>query len=388
MKVKVIYRNYIPLYSGYCSFWLYPVKGVEVVIPEVKRRILLFRIYRSFRGWPLFSLLVKLGQKIFFKKIYGCANEDLLFYTGMLPLKNPKIPYVIDFEHVHSLFDYASVDLVNKEKVWCCLNSIKCIGILPWSLAALNTLKMLYKNRYKKIESKVTLLYPALPVYKDIYAGMENFECVPKSSSIKFLFVGRDYKRKGLMELLEAFQMLCRTCNDIELYIVSNINKKYEKKYINGHIHYYDAKFSQEEIIKKFFLTGDVLVMPTHVDTFGMVLLEALSSGMPVITTDQFASKEIVESGVNGLLVKSEKLFLDEMLIPDKRHTGEGYNEVEKVLVDDIFLKMKYILDNPDVLKLMKRNSIKQFEEGGKFSISERNRKLKIIYEKIYQKQL
>lgn len=383
MKVQVVYRNYIPLYSGYCSFWLKPIKNVEVVIPKVKKRKLMFKIYRLFKGLPFFSLLINFGQKIFFKESADIEENDLLFYTGMLPQKDLNIPYVIDFEHIYSLFDYSIVNRITKQKVWHYLSSKKCIGILPWSIAAQNTLKGLFKEKYPKIENKMEVLYPALPVYKEIYKGEENYECVSKNNSVKFLFIGRDYLRKGLIELLEVFNLLKKDYKDIELYIVSNMGVDEIKKYESQNIHFFDAKYSQEETIKKFFLTCDVFVMPTHADTFGMVLLEALSSGIPVITTNQFAAKEIIDNEVNGLLVKSSNLFLDQTLIPDKKHTGEGYSGIEKELVDDLFLKMKYLLDHPQKLILMKKNAVKQFKNRGKFSIELRNRKLIEIYNRI-----
>ena len=385
MKVKVIFRNYIPLYSGYCSFWLNPIKGVEVVIPKVKKRSILFKIYRLFKGLPFFSFFVGVGQKLFFSESMDTEDADLLFYTGMLPQRDLGLPFVIDFEHIHSLFDYAAVNQITKGKVWRIISSKNCIGLLPWSLAAENSLNRLFKNNYHKIINKVLVLYPALPKYKKIYNLKENFKHVPNDCSVKFLFVGRDYKRKGLMELLEAFRLILDSY-DAELYVVSNISEKEKNEYSNPHLHFFEAKFSQEEVIKKFFLTCDVFVLPTHADTFGMVLLEALSSGLPVITTRQFASQEIIDENVNGLFVRSEKLFLDNMLIPDKKHTGEGYNEIDKLLVNELYLKMKFMLDNPKVLEMMKNNATGQFEDGGIFSISERNKKLRIIYEKINNK--
>lgn len=383
ITVGVRYRNYIPLYSGYCSFWLSPIKNVEVIIPKVKRNKILFRIYRLLRGLPLFSSFVYLGQKIFFRESFNTNNEDMFFYAGMLPRRELNMPYVVDFEHIYSLFDYSIVNNITKDKVWRSLSSKNCVGILPWSEAALNTLKLLYEEKYLEIESKVLLIYPALPKYSQLYKGKEDYELISRSMVIKFLFVGRDCKRKGLIELLTAFLLLSKECKNVELCVVSDIDEETKRKYKKPGIFFWEAKFSHEEILKKFFLTCDIFVMPTHADTFGMVLLEALSCGLPVITTNQFASKEIVEDGINGLFVNSNNLFLDKMLIPDKKHTGNDYNEVEKILVEDIFKKIKYLINNPKKIIKMKKNATKQFEEGGKFSISERNKKLKFVYEKI-----
>ncbi len=385
MKVRVVYRNYIPLYSGYCSFWLCSDADIEVIVPEVKPKKFLFKLYRLLKGLPLFSIFVAIGQKVFFGENLSDKDIDIYFYTGMLPHGKIEKPYVVDFEHVHSLFDYVAVNTLTKERVWNQLNSEKCIGILPWSEAALGTLKRLYGRKCSSIIDKVSVVYPALPIYKNMYSRKGIGQYVLNSKKTRFLFVGRDYARKGLIELLTAFQKISQLDKEVELYVVSNIDEKSQKKYKSDQVKFFEAKFSQKDIINEFFLRCDVFVMPTHADTFGMVLLEALSCGMPVITTKQFASSEIVENGINGLFVKSSKLFLDQILIPDKKHTGEGYNEMDKELVVDLCKKMKYLINNPIVLKKMKNRTVDKFKKNQKFSLELRNKKLKMVYEKANQ---
>lgn len=385
MKVRVVYRNYIPLYSGYSSFWLCPDADVDIIIPEVKPKKFLFKLYRLLKGLPLFPFFVTIGQKLFFKENLNDKNVDIYFYTGMLPQGKIEKPYMVDFEHVHSLFDYAAVNTLTKKKVWSQLSSKKCIGILPWSEAALGTLKRLYGRKCSSIMNKVSVVYPALPIYKNLYSSGGVGQYVLNNRKMKFLFVGRDYARKGLIELLVSFQKISQLYKEVELYVVSNIDEASQEKYKNNQVKFFDAKFSQRDIINEFFLRSDVFVMPTHADTFGMVLLEALSCGMPVITTKQFASGEIIEGGINGLFVKSSKLFLDQMLIPDKKHTGEGYNETDQELVADLCEKMKYLINNPKVVKMMKKKAVNKFKKNQKFNLELRNKKLKTIYEKVNQ---
>src|SRR5205807_1893133 len=51
------------------------------------------------------------------------------------------------------------------------------------------------------------------------------------------------------------------------------------------------------------FERSDVLVFPTLADGFGMVVTEAFSRGLPVITTDQAGASDLVEHGRNGLII-------------------------------------------------------------------------------------
>ena len=52
----------------------------------------------------------------------------------------------------------------------------------------------------------------------------------------------------------------------------------------------------------------DVLVLPSFCEGFGLVLLEALASGLPVITTEATAGPDLIEDGVEGLLIPSGDL--------------------------------------------------------------------------------
>jgi glycosyltransferase involved in cell wall biosynthesis len=55
-------------------------------------------------------------------------------------------------------------------------------------------------------------------------------------------------------------------------------------------------------------LTADILAFPTfyHYETFGLVLLEAMQAGLPVVTTRRASIPEIIQDGVNGLLVEEQ----------------------------------------------------------------------------------
>lgn len=58
----------------------------------------------------------------------------------------------------------------------------------------------------------------------------------------------------------------------------------------------------QGEDLAKYYASADVFVFPSKTDTFGMVLIEALASGLPVAAYPVTGPNEIVENGVNGIL--------------------------------------------------------------------------------------
>ena len=67
------------------------------------------------------------------------------------------------------------------------------------------------------------------------------------------------------------------------------------------------------ESLAEAFASADVFVFPSRTDTFGLVILEALASGLPVVGFDYAAAAERVRNGVNGWLapMKDEAAFID-----------------------------------------------------------------------------
>ena len=65
--------------------------------------------------------------------------------------------------------------------------------------------------------------------------------------------------------------------------------------------------FMKKEQLAEYYLAADCFVLPTREDVWGLVINEAMTYGLPVITTDKCgAGLELVEDGVNGYIVESE----------------------------------------------------------------------------------
>jgi glycosyltransferase involved in cell wall biosynthesis len=55
--------------------------------------------------------------------------------------------------------------------------------------------------------------------------------------------------------------------------------------------------------LPKFFALADVFVLPSRIDSFGMVVSEALACGLPVIVTENVGAKDLVCEGVSGWII-------------------------------------------------------------------------------------
>lgn len=155
----------------------------------------------------------------------------------------------------------------------------------------------------KRLEAKSIVIYP-IPIAKQSVS--------PKkwNKKLKLLFPGTFYMKGGL-ELAHAYQNLRKTYSNVELTIVTALHtvQKKDIRYLKSlpGVTLLDAKLSEQEMIE-VYRTHDVFVLPTYRDGFGLVLIEALAYGMPVIITDQYATSEMAEEGYNGFIYKNHPL--------------------------------------------------------------------------------
>lgn len=133
---------------------------------------------------------------------------------------------------------------------------------------------------------------------------------------ILFLYTGQLIARKGVKYLLRAFTMLKYEYNNVALLILGNGERETKlKKYVQeqsiSDIHF--LGFIQPTQIPYYFTSADVLVFPSLDDGWGLVINEAMSAGLPIISTTKVgAAIDLVQQGGNGFLVEtnnSEALY-------------------------------------------------------------------------------
>jgi phosphatidylinositol alpha-mannosyltransferase len=121
------------------------------------------------------------------------------------------------------------------------------------------------------------------------------------------LFVGRLEPRKGLLELLKAYRILRKTGCDCRLLVVGSGPQERE-----AHRYVLTRRLRGVEFLGRvsdrekaqLFKTADVYVSPaTGRESFGIVLLEAMAAGTPVVCSDIHGYKGVVRRGREGLLV-------------------------------------------------------------------------------------
>ena len=149
-----------------------------------------------------------------------------------------------------------------------------------------------------KIYEKARVHYPHIPQAVIEIGSTSSTHC-------RFLFVGSQFEIKGGEALLKAFRRVYARLGRSRLDVVTHLPPEFED--VVGEcegVHIHEFGFARTEIWAKFMKQSDVLVLPTYVDSFGMVVLEALAHGLGLIATDVYALGEMVRDGHNGNLIR------------------------------------------------------------------------------------
>lgn len=126
---------------------------------------------------------------------------------------------------------------------------------------------------------------------------------IPADSPV-VLFVGSGFERKGLETLIESVSFLRKPLLKVLVIGKGNVNKYREfarEKSISDNILFLDPQIE----IEKYYAAADLFVLPTLYDPFSNATLEAMASGLPVITTKNNGVSELIENGQEGYILDS-----------------------------------------------------------------------------------
>jgi phosphatidylinositol alpha-mannosyltransferase len=121
------------------------------------------------------------------------------------------------------------------------------------------------------------------------------------------LFVGRHEPRKGLLDLLKAHRIMRKTGSNARLLVVgSGPQEREARRYVATRglqgVEFLGRVSDSEKA--QLFRTADVYASPaTGGESFGIVLLEAMAAGTPIVCSDIHGYKGVVRRGREGLLV-------------------------------------------------------------------------------------
>lgn len=176
----------------------------------------------------------------------------------------------------------------------------KLDGRIAVSMAAKDYISRYFPGDYRIIPNGVDLDF-----FQSRAKPIERF-C---DGRLNVLFVGRLEKRKGFGFLLDAFKIVRAEVPQARLLVVGAFDDDDKKPFVEyvrrNRIH--GVRFIgrvPEEELPRYYHTCDVFCAPSlGYESFGMVLVEAMAAGKPVVASAIPGYTEVVKSGAEGLLV-------------------------------------------------------------------------------------
>lgn len=275
-----------------------------------------FNIFKLIRD-VILSIKIVINKRRLVKKNIKNSNDDVListrdFINKLVGNTRKKEQLAIGWEHNHY---HGNMKYANK-----IVNSVKK---LDYFVLVSNELKDFYSKEL--VDSKCKCVY--IPNTLDFISTK-----VSDLKEKRLVSVGRLSKEKGYIDLLEMskdiFNVHSDWCldivgdglekNNLETYIKENNLSKYVK--LHGK--------RDSEYISNLLLKSSIFLMTSYTESFGIVLIEAMNFGVPVIAfSDAEGAREIIRDNKNGYLINNR----------DKKEYVNKVNE----LIDNYELRIK-----------------------------------------------
>jgi len=314
MKIGIVSDTCVPYPSGVAEYVYHVYTGLKNL--GVDAKIITSRYHEEIEDKGLIRLgktfifpyngnyvTLTMGRRLGFhlKEILRKEKFDILYINGplgpVLPLLSTIHSSCINVGVFHA---YHARNLAYTFfHPWLRHYFQKLKGKIAVSEAAREAIARYFPDHYLIIPCGVNVQrfhpdIPRLPQYDD-----EIFN---------ILFVGRLEPRKGLTYLLKAFPFIKQEVDSTRLIVVGSGPE--EKKYralvpaeVKKDVHF--AGRIDRELLPSFYATADIFVSPaTGQESLGIVLLEAMASGKPVVASDIPGYRTVITHPEEGVLVE------------------------------------------------------------------------------------
>jgi len=179
------------------------------------------------------------------------------------------------------------------------------------------------------------------------------FRTYLENAVIKFAFISRIMKEKGIDQYLEAAEVIKQKYGQVEFHICGFCEAEYDGKLKEMHDRGVVIYHGMIRNVAEFMANMNCIVHPTYYpEGISNVLLEACATGRPIITTDRSGCREVVDDGVNGYMIPQKdgralitaiEKFLG-MTLEERRKMGKNARkkverEFNRQIVVDAYVK-------------------------------------------------
>lgn len=234
---------------------------------------------------------------------------------------------------------YRRIDFLARMEKKICKNATRIIAVSNYTAKVLG-------EEYQVSPKNITVIPNAVDINrfnpkKDGHAIREKLGL---QSEPVILFVGRFDHTKGIEYLIEAFSMLVKEIPDAKLVLVGkgplkkplqlSLNNSALKKSV---IFYGTASNSE---LPQIYAASNVVVLPSLIEGFGIVLLEAMATAKPCVAAKAGGTEDAVEDGVTGFLVPpadSKALFEKLLILLEDEELSKKFGNAGRKWVEKMF---------------------------------------------------
>lgn len=175
----------------------------------------------------------------------------------------------------------------------------------------------------KKLEPKFNIKKKSITIYNGLDSNWLNNPAHKKDiNPTKILYIGKFNKNKNVVSLIKAFLILKVKYSNLQLNLIGKGGAqeeeiiKYSKEY-KGSINYFGPIYNKEEL-QKMYRSNHIFAMTSIGETFGLVYVEALTQGLPILYTKNQgidgAFKENVGEAINANSINSIAIGLGKLI--------------------------------------------------------------------------
>ena len=188
-------------------------------------------------------------------------------------------------------------------------------GGSSWFLPVSSIAMDAFRREYATLPGRWQIVHPGVDVAR--FSTPDRAACRADirgrygigAADILLLFVGMNFEVKGLGAIIVALAKARarRPEANIRLLVVGRGDEGKYHKIAQSQGIAEAVTFAGTQIggLERYYRAADIFIMLSKFDTFGMVVLEAMAAGLPVIVSPKVGAKDLVEEGVNGFVLSA-----------------------------------------------------------------------------------
>jgi len=210
----------------------------------------------------------------------------------------------------------------------------------------------------RKIINKIRIIPNGINI-KSLIENANSQQIIKKfNAKDKFILfsIGRIHKTKGFQNVIKIFPKIKIKFHNI-IYLIAGKDNGYQKKLEemiqknNLQDNIFLLGSVSDKMKKDLYASAEIIILPSLYEPFGIVILEAMAFGKPIITSNLGGIKEILKNNFDGILINpnDEKLLLDKIIFllenekKRKELSKNAKNSVQRFDWDNIIKKINII---------------------------------------------